>query len=163
MANVGPKITFQETGDSLPSSLRLGGFYRPGHHWIFALQGTHAQTGLNSGQSGLEWNPNNFVSIRAGYRTETARAISSTAGVTAGIGLHLAGQQFDYAWAPMGDLGNTQYFSVVFQWSAAKNLSTVEDPPIVFKEKAKDDKDDGEIRFQQEKTLPDIQGRGLHP
>ena len=31
----------------------------------------------------------------------------------AGFGLTVAGQRFDYAWLPMGGLGQTQYFSVV--------------------------------------------------
>jgi hypothetical protein len=161
VANMGTKVTFIDKGDPLPSSLRLGGFYSPLHNWVFALQGTHARTGLNSGQSGVEWSPNNFLSIRGGFTTETNRENSSATGVSAGIGLHVAGQQFDYAWAPMGELGDTQYFSMVFQWGGPARLSTEEEPPIIFKEKKGNG--DGEMRFKQEKMAPEIRGGGLHP
>ncbi len=165
VANVGSKITFIQDGDSFPSSLRMGGFYSPFRRWIFALQGTHAKTGLTSGQSGVEWNPLDVVSVRAGYKTETAHENSSAAGVSVGIGLHLAGQQFDYAWAPLGDLGDTQYFSMVLQWGEPKIPSTEVDSSIdfKFKNKFKDDKEKSEIRFQEERVYPEIRGKGLHP
>jgi hypothetical protein len=156
VSNIGPKTTFISEGDPLPLSYNLGGFYSPLRNFVFALQGTHANSGLNSGQSGIEWSPVNFVSIRAGYRTNSSRALSSSAGITAGVGLNLAGQKFDYAWAPMGELGNAQYFSMVFQWGHA----TAASDEYKF---LRDDtgRDDGVI-FRNEK-FPETQQRGLHP
>lgn len=116
-ANLGSKLKFVDEGDALPSAIKLGGYYRLNTPWLFALQATRQQhTGLTSAQTGIEWTPGGVLSLRAGYRTETSRELSSSGSWTAGVGLHLAGQQFDYAWVPLGDLGNTQYFSLVIQW-----------------------------------------------
>ena len=86
---------------------------------------TH-RTGLASARTGVEWRPLESIALRAGYRTDTVKELSAIAGVTAGIGVTLWGQELSYAWLPMGDLGNTQYFSFVYRFHNAtqdrKNL-----------------------------------------
>jgi hypothetical protein len=163
LANVGPKLTFQENGDSFPSSFRVGGFYLPSHLWTVALQGTRARTGANSAQAGVEWNAIEPLFLRIGYTTQQAKENSSSAGLTVGFGLNLAGQQLDYAWVPMGDLGSAQYVSMVFQWGEQKERAAEKTRPLKFKETKKKVNKDDEIRFQQEKTYPEIRGGGLHP
>ena len=62
--------------------------------------------------------PHKLISIRAGFRSDTLKNLSKFSGFTTGIGLHLWGQEFDYAWVPLGDLGDTQYFSLVIRLGA---------------------------------------------
>jgi hypothetical protein len=54
-----------------------------------------------------------------GFHTDTLSGLSPLAGFTTGIGLHWRGQEFSYAWAPMGDLGNSQYFSILCRFGEA--------------------------------------------
>ncbi len=116
VSNIGSKLKFIQEGDALPLAFRLGGAYQFIDAWTVALQGTYLKDGSLSGQSGLEWKIGEVLSMRVGYRTDNTKELSGVAGLTAGIGIMLAGQMFDYAWVPMGDLGDAHYFSFLFQW-----------------------------------------------
>src|SRR5262249_14966539 len=81
-------------------------------------EAVYSLSGLVSGRVGTEWNPMDMVSLRTGYKTETLKGLSPLAGLTVGMGLHLWGQEFAYAWLPYGDLGDTQYFSRLLKFGA---------------------------------------------
>jgi hypothetical protein len=119
IANVGSKLTFIDQHDSLPSELRLGGAYSPFKNLNLSAETVYRFTGLASGHVGIEFLPNSFVSLRTGFRSDTTKNLSALAGFTTGIGLHWWGQEFDYAWVPLGDLGSTQYFSLVIRFSGS--------------------------------------------
>ena len=110
-----------------------------------ALEGVYAKTGLASGHVGVEWSPMSVLSLRAGYRTDTTQELSAVAGVSVGMGLHLFGQEFDYAWVPLGDLGNTQYFSLVIRFGSdaqqKRNLIYYEKNRRIAKSNGGDDVD----------------------
>src|SRR4029077_11268019 len=57
--------------------------------------------------------------IRTGYRTDTVKENNALAGFSTGIGIQAFGQEFAYAWVPMGDLGNTNYFSLLIRLGEA--------------------------------------------
>ena len=59
-----------------------------------------------------------MISLRTGYKTETIKGLSPLAGLTVGMGIHVLGQEFAYAWLPYGDLGDTQYFSMLIKFGA---------------------------------------------
>jgi Type IX secretion system protein PorV len=118
VANVGTKLTFIDQHDSLPAALRLGGAYTPVQSLDLTAEGVYAFTGLTSAHLGVEFMPSPFVSLRTGFRSDTTKNLSALAGFSTGIGLHYWGQEFDYAWVPLGDLGNTQYFSLVLRFGA---------------------------------------------
>lgn len=117
--NIGSKMKFVNQSDSLPLTYHLGASYIPVKAWLLSAEGVYENSGLPSLHAGIEWNPLDVVSLRTGYRTDTTRQLSAMAGFTLGAGLHVFGQEFDYAWLPMGDLGNTQYFSLVLRFSQA--------------------------------------------
>ena len=116
--NLGTKLTFTNQGDTLPEAVHLAAAYQPEKHWNLAAEGIYNRTGLMSGHFGMEWSPLEMISVRAGYKTDTTQGLSALAGVTAGIGLKLYGQEFAYAWLPYGDLGDTQYFSLLLKFGA---------------------------------------------
>jgi hypothetical protein len=116
LTNVGTKLTFLDDGGSLPLAFKLGAAYKPNADWTLSTEGEYDQTGLLSGHAGLEWRPVSMIAIRAGYRTDTTQELGAFAGFSTGLGLNLWGQEFAYAWVPYGDLGNTQYFSLLIRF-----------------------------------------------
>ena len=118
-ANVGSKLTFLDQADPLPLEARAGAAYQ-GRNWTFTGEGVFPRTGLNSAHAGVEWHPISIMALRAGYRTDTLKELSPIAGFSTGIGIDLWGQEFAYAWVPYGELGNTQYFSLVLRWGEAE-------------------------------------------
>jgi len=119
LTNLGSKLTFLSAGDSLPLAFHAGGVYEMPPVSI-AMEGVIPQNGLNSFHIGMEWNPMPEIALRAGYRTDTVQGLSPLSGATFGIGLTVWNQEFSYAWLPMGDLGNTNYFSFVFHFGTAE-------------------------------------------
>jgi hypothetical protein len=114
--NLGTKLTFTNQDDTLPEAVHLGIAYQQEKHWNLVAEGIYNRTGLMSGHFGMEWSPLEMISVRAGYKTDTTQGLSAIAGVTAGLGLKLWGQEFAYAWLPYGDLGDTQYFSLLMRF-----------------------------------------------
>jgi hypothetical protein len=116
LANVGSKLSFLNDDSSLPLSFHLGAAWRPQHFWTLSGEAVYPKTGLAGARFGIDWHPADLVSIRTGYRTDTTRHLGILAGFSTGLGLHVWGQEFSYAWTPYGDLGNAQYFSFVFHF-----------------------------------------------
>jgi len=119
LANIGTKLTFIDQGDSLPLAFHLGAVYAAEYHLTLAAEGVYPQTGLASFHTGLQWAPADPISLRVGYRTDTLKGLSPLAGFTTGIGLNVWGFELSYAWVPLGDLGNTNYFSFIYKFGEA--------------------------------------------
>lgn len=125
-ANLGGKLKFLRDADDLPENYRLGVHVAPVPALGFAAEAAYARSKLLSGRFGAEWRPVGAIAVRAGYRTETARGLSALAGLTTGVGLTVWGQRLDYAWLPLGDLGQTQYISLVFTFGAKTSPPSLE-------------------------------------
>lgn len=127
--NAGEKLTYIDEGDALPLNLKLGG------HYIFSLDknsatkkdlaiftdinhmkdsGAYANIGVDI--TSVYDKDTNF-SLRAGYRTNAG---AKSAGIAAGLGVDMKTYNLEYAYAPMGDLGNTHRFSLTFKFGARK-------------------------------------------
>jgi len=116
LANIGTKLTFLNDDNSLPLTGRIGMAWSLSRHWLAAAEGDIPKAGSASGHAGLQWKPIDLIAIRAGYRSDTTQNLGGLTGLTTGIGLALWGQEFSYAWLPYGDLGNTQYFSLLVRF-----------------------------------------------
>ena len=116
LSNIGTKLKFLQTGGTLPQAIKVGAAYQPNYHWNFTGEGVYSMTGLASAHVGTEWKPIEMIAIRAGYRTDTIKELSALAGLSAGLGVQLWGQELAYAWVPYGDLGSTQYFSALVRF-----------------------------------------------
>lgn len=116
VANAGSPMKFLSSSDPLPLAFHLGAAYAPSRHWIVTGETVVPRTGQPSGRAGVEWRPMEYIALRTGYRTDTLKELSALAGFSTGIGLQVWGQEFAYAWVPYGDLGNSQYVSLVLRF-----------------------------------------------
>ena len=116
LTNVGSRLTFIDQADSLPLAFHLGAAYELSHSVNVTAEGIYNQTGETDFRTGVEWKPMGPLALRVGYRTDTLAGLSALAGLSTGFGLNAWGSEFSYAWVPMGDLGNTQYFSFVIRF-----------------------------------------------
>jgi len=123
LTNVGTKLTFLDVGDPLPLAFHMGAAYRPTSQWILSAEGVYPQTGLASLHGGLEWRPYSAISLRAGFRTDTLKELGVMAGFTMGLGVHIFGHEFSYAWVPLGDLGNSHYISMVLRFGDGAQIN----------------------------------------
>jgi len=153
VVNVGSKLKFLNEGDPLPMAVRVGGAYKPNGRILASLEGVYRKSGLASVHAGGQWRPIEAISLRAGYKTDTLDGLSAIAGLTTGIGLHLWGQEFAYAWAPYGELGNAQYFSMLIKFGAREEerRNLIQYNKIKKHRMVKDNKkdDDMEPEYQQ--------------
>ena len=149
--NLGNKLKFISEGDSLPMAFHIGGAYQPNPHWLITSEGVYPKTGLASFHIGGQWRPMEAVSLRVGYKTDTLDGLSPIAGLTAGIGIHVMGQEFAYAWAPYGDLGNAQYFSLLihFGQEEEERRNLIQYQTIKTHRTVKNGKTDVEPEYQQ--------------
>ncbi len=131
VTNIGSKLTFLNDGQSLPLTFHLGVAYKPIPSWTLSGEAIYPKTGLAGLRTGVEWHPVPVVSLRTGYRTETTRSLGALAGFSTGLGLHLWGHEFSYAWTPYGELGSAQYFSLLVRFGprGQENLSSRETNP----------------------------------
>jgi len=120
IVNAGTKLKFLNDGDSLPLAFKAGAAFQPNSHYLVSAEGVYEKTGLASFHTGAQWRPIEMVSLRAGFRTDTLKGLSPIAGFSTGLGLHVWGQEFAYAWTPYGDLGDTQYFSLLIHFGAGE-------------------------------------------
>ncbi len=119
-SNLGTRLKFLDEGEELPRSLRLGAAWKAARAWMLALEAVADRADLLSGRAGVEWVPGELVALRAGYRTDSPRETSALAGLTAGFGVKFGPARFDYAWVPMGPLGDTHGFSVALAFPAGR-------------------------------------------
>lgn len=116
LTNLGSKMKFISTGNRLPLTWRFGAAYDYPVHPLFGVLLTgDAVKPIDArwaGHFGLELHGDPWA-LRAGYRTGDAldNGFSCGAGFTFFEALTV-----DYAWAPAGDLGNTQFFTATYQF-----------------------------------------------
>ena len=119
--NVGTPLKFLSAGDSLPAEFHAGAAYHANTQWLISTEGVFPKTGLDSFHIGAQWQPTEAFSLRVGYKTDTLNGLNALAGLTAGIGIQAWGQELAYAWLPYGELGNSQYFSLVMHFGAKED------------------------------------------
>lgn len=118
LLNLGSSLKFISEGDPLPMAMRLGAAYKHSSRLLGSVEGVYRFNGLASAHVGGQWQPLDMISLRLGYKTDTLDGLDALAGLTTGIGLHFWGQEFAYAWAPYGDLGTANYFSMLVRFGA---------------------------------------------
>lgn len=116
LTNIGNNLTFLSEGDPLPMAFHAAAAYQATSHVMLTTEGIYERNATGSFRIGAAWEPLQAVSLRVGYRTDTVDGLGALAGFSTGLGLHMYGQEFAYAWVPYGDLGDTQYFSLIIHF-----------------------------------------------
>ena len=116
IVNAGSRLTFINSGDALPLAGHLSAAFKPEARWLLTAEAVERAAGGTAARGGVEWTPVSMLSLRAGYRSDTIKALSAIAGMSAGMGLRVWGGEFSYAWLPLGDLGASHYFSVLVRF-----------------------------------------------
>ncbi|HVO33875.1 MAG TPA: hypothetical protein VMU17_08155, partial [Elusimicrobiota bacterium] len=88
----------------------------PNVRFLASVEGVYHRDGPSSFRIGGQWQPASLFALRAGYRSDTIQDLSALAGFSVGFGLKLWGQELSYAWVPLGDLGDTNYISLVIRF-----------------------------------------------
>lgn len=126
LLNFGPAMKFLDEHYSLPITLSLGTAYRLNSWLNFSLDWKHYLADKNSSLGyGMEVLLTRFVSLRAGYLTSLAelknskagdQSLKQIAGLNTGMGLKFQKCQLDYAFTPMGNLGQAHRFSLTYKF-----------------------------------------------
>lgn len=113
--NIGTKMKFVDDSESLPVNIKLASAYRLKDNWTAALDINAYQDSDPSLGFGTEYARQIRDSLtlkgRAGYTTKT-KETGGFQGLTLGFGAGYQHYSFDYAFVPLGKLGDTHRFSV---------------------------------------------------
>ena len=116
----GQEVKFDEEGDPQPFVVDAGGAGRFLEGRLVLGLTVHAprDNDIQYG-AGVEWaerNQDRFrYAVRAGYRSLATDA-DGASGVSLGAGIGYRRLDFDFAWVPFGDLGNTFRYAVLFRF-----------------------------------------------
>lgn len=155
LTNLGSRLRFLNDGDALPLTGRAGIAWRAHEQWVLASDVSYRkEAGRADGHLGVEWRPLSAIALRAGYRTETSKELSNVSGVSTGIGLRWGFAELAYAFLPYGDLGTTQYFSMLLKWGSdpSEKRNLVRYPPIRKHQNAHWAEFSGEFREMSQKA-----------
>jgi len=122
--NLGPTVKFEGAHENLPLNVRTGaayGFNIRGHKSVIALDVTKERSQSARVAVGAESGLWENLALRFGFNSRNDAGI----GIAAGFGYQWRGVSIDYAFVPMGELGDAHRVSVTVRWggvapSAAK-------------------------------------------
>jgi hypothetical protein len=112
-----------KAGGAIFSSYRWGAAYQAGRTLdlsVLVVSKRSAPLRLNSG---VQWKPAEKLVFMGGYQTEYMESLSGLTSITLGMGIRWPTLFLDYAWIPMGDLGQTHQFSLGFRFSRSSTYT----------------------------------------
>ncbi len=115
--NVGPGLSLIESSFDLPLVYSIGGSYQ---FQRFALLAAEVEKPVDNAyltKVGIELTPLKLLSLRGGYVFGPLNhELSGSAGLAAGIGVRVSNFSVDYAFNPMGVLGNSHRISLIYSF-----------------------------------------------
>lgn len=123
LRNVGTPQKFISQSENLPLEFDLGIAYRHrfnGSHLLPAVEAAFPYYGNPFVKLGVEYRTpvaeNITMSMRGGYKTQTAYDLSPLTGLTAGFGVGLRKLDVDFGFQPLAELGQVYRISLGFRW-----------------------------------------------
>lgn len=117
--NLGGTLKFQQIGDPLPTNLKFATSWEPTKSWLLAAdfnEPVAAQPYLSIGSEyRVQFDGGSFAA-RAGFNSRILGQAGSLSGLSFGLGAKFKGVGLDYAFASLGALGMTNYFSLTFSF-----------------------------------------------
>ncbi len=117
LQNLGPTVRFETKREDLPLNLRAGAAYcfkAYGHEHLLALDVNKERSQNALAAVGGETRSLEPLALRFGFNTRNDAGI----GITAGFGYQFKAGSIDYAFVPMGDIGNAHRISITFHWGS---------------------------------------------
>ncbi len=108
VVNLGQGLKFISDRSDLPLTGRLGTAWHRGR-WLAAADLILINEESLEGAAGIEWQPVDMFSLRAGYKSQLNSDLGE--GLTAGVGFHVANFTIDYGYVPFGPLGDAHRVS----------------------------------------------------
>ena len=119
LQNMGSSIKYDNSSDPLPLMIKAGAAYHMLENWALAGDVIMPSDGAAYFAAGTEYTRklgDRFaIALRGGYNT-ASKDLGGTRGFALGLGLKYGNYSMDYAYVPMGELGNTNKFSVGVQF-----------------------------------------------
>jgi hypothetical protein len=116
--NLGTPIALGQGYGFLPITWRGGGALHLTQAWLISADFDHQAIDFyNKGHFGTEYSlpiGDFTAALRGGYSITPAQALGGLTGLAVGGGLTYGRFQVDYAWQPMGDLGDTHRVSLTY-------------------------------------------------
>lgn len=123
--NLGGKLKFEREKQSLPAVVQAGTAYRFGRAWTLAVDGIFPDDAPSAVAVGTEYGLPALgrfdASVRAGYNTRL-QDVPGFAGFSAGLGWRWSFLDVDYAWAALGELGQTHRASVTLRFGGEGSM-----------------------------------------
>jgi len=117
LQNIGPTTRSPGAHENLPLNLRAGAaytFYVQGQESVIALDLSKERSQGPLAAVGGETRIKELLAFRLGFNTRNEAGL----GLTAGFGFLFDAGSIDYAFVPMGDLGDAHRFSATLRWDA---------------------------------------------
>ncbi len=113
--NLGSTFQFENEKTKLPIVLRVGSGYQIKKHWLVAADGFFPEDNFPQFAMGTDYQykilKEMFLSGRIGYHSQ-GRKEEGWSGIAAGLGFQFTALHLDYAWMPLGNLGEAHRVSL---------------------------------------------------
>jgi hypothetical protein len=121
--NLGPDVAGMPQGQALSLGASYYLWKRSDLQVLLALSGESLARGGDSVRFGIEPTLYHMLALRAGYSAalNNAQEVNGLTGWTFGGGVMLAGLALDYAYVPLGDLGDVQRVSLTYAFGDCKD------------------------------------------
>jgi len=116
--NLGANVKFDQQSDPLPLTVKLGSAYKLNRRWLGTLDVSAPRGGRPFAGLGTEYELVDgqespwTLAVRGGYNSQTLSSITGLSGLSMGFGLGYRGGSFDYAFVPLGGLGQAHRLSL---------------------------------------------------
>ncbi|MHB2026272.1 MAG: PorV/PorQ family protein [Elusimicrobiota bacterium] len=121
--NLGPALKFDQAQENLPAAFDLGAAYEIVGGWIVSADAAAPRGGNPYFEAGTEYRlyQDRVWSFygRAGYDSETLQSVTGFSGAAFGFGVGYGGLSVDYAFVPMGGVGQAHRISLGYAFGAA--------------------------------------------
>ncbi len=128
--NMGSGQQFDQYRDPMPFQAKLGAAAYPLRNLTLSADAVLPQGSMVYGALGVEYvydtGQGLKAAFRAGYNSLTAPSLGMASGLSGGAGVTFGDFSFDYAFTPMGILGDVHRFSISFNLPALMSMKSRE-------------------------------------
>ncbi len=119
LQNLGDGLKYENEKSKLPILIKLGIGSKINKQWLVSMDGVFPEDNSPTFGAGTEYkillSKEIHFSLRAGYNSRSRKS-DGLNGVTTGFGFQFKSVNLDYAWIPLGNLGDSHRFSLGFKY-----------------------------------------------